>query len=155
MQAFFFHKEVASLGDLTTTNDALMTAPASITGTRGLVCTGYATLGAEFMHLAGATKGEIILGIRASDAQLLSGDVIDDGHAIAKFSRNGETRYISNYLIVATEEDGIGPNAVAWTNKSNPLIRAKGATMAAAVSAVMDAMARARAAAKARAKKGR
>ena len=151
MSAFFYHKGVTSIGDLTATNAALMSVPASITGTRPLVCTGYATLGAELLRLAGATKGEIIIGIRASDAQLLSGNVIDDGHAIAKFNRGGQDRYVSNHLIVDTEEDGIGPNAVAWTNKGNPLIRAKGPTMAEAVTAVMDAMANARAAAKARA----
>jgi hypothetical protein len=155
MSAFFYHRVVASIGDLTATNAALMSVPASITGTRPLVCTGYATLGAELLHLAGATKGEIILGFRASDAQLLSGKDIDAGHAIAKISRAGQTRYVSNHLVVATEEDGIGPDAVAWTNKDSPLIRAKGPTMAAAVTAVMDAMAEARAAARARSAKGK
>ncbi|MEN3305387.1 MAG: hypothetical protein V7603_1589 [Micromonosporaceae bacterium] len=48
------------------------------------------------------------------------------------------------------------PNAVAWTNKDNPLIRAEGPTMAEAVTAVVQAMADARAAANARAaKKGK
>jgi hypothetical protein len=155
MSAFFYHKVVASLGDLTATNAALMSVPASITGTRPLVCTGYATLGAELLSLAGATKGEIVIGIRASDAQLLSGNVIDDGHAIAKISRNGKAGYVSNDIVVDTEEAGIGRNAVAWTNRSNPLIRARGATMAAAVAAVLDAVARARAAARARAEKGK
>jgi hypothetical protein len=156
MSAFFFHRQVATIGDLTATNAALMSEPASITGTRPLVCTGYATLGVELLGLAGATKGKIIIAIRASDAQLLSGNILDDAHAIAKFNRGGQDRYVSNHLIVDSEEAGIGPNAVAWTNKDNPLIRAEGPTMAEAVTAVMQAMADARAAAKARAaKKGK
>ena len=93
----------------------------------------------------------MVIGIRASDAQLLSGNVIDDAHAIAKFNRGGQDRWVSNHRIVDTEDDGIGENAVAWTNKGNTLIRGKGPTMAKAVTAVMDAMADARAAAKARA----
>jgi hypothetical protein len=153
MAGFFAHKGVASVGDLTATNAALMSVPASITGTRPLVCTGYATLGAELLRLAGATKGEIILGIRASDAQLVSGDDVDAGHAIARFTRNGENRYVSNHFIVGSEEEGIGPGAVAWTNKDNPLIRAKGATMADAVTAMLKAMSEAKAAARARAAK--
>ena len=156
MEALFFHRDVVNVGDLTATNAALMSAPASITGTRSLVCTGYATIGADLLHLAGATKGKIIIAIRASDAQLLSGNVLDDAHAIAKVTRGGQDRYVSNHLIVDTEVAGIGPNAVAWTNKDNPLIRAEGPTMADAVTAVMRAMADARAAARARAaKKGK
>jgi hypothetical protein len=156
MSAFFFHKEVANIGDLTVTNAALMSEPVSITGTRPLVCTGYATLGVELLGLVGAAKDKFIIAIRASDAQLLSGNVLDDAHAIAKFNRGGQDWYVSNHLIVDTEEAGIGPNAVAWTNKDNPLIRAEGPTMAEAVAAVMQAMSDARAAAKARAaKKGK
>ena len=156
MEAFFFHRDVVNVGDLTATNAALMSAPASITGTRSLVCTGYATIGAELLHLAGATKGKIIIAIRASDAQLLSGNVLDDAHAIAKVTRGSQDKYVSNHLIVDTEDAGIGPSAVAWTNKDNPLIRAEGPTMADAVTAVMQAMAAARAVARARAaKKGR
>jgi hypothetical protein len=155
MSAFFYHKVVASIGDLTATNAALMSVPSSVTGTRPLVCTGYATLGAELLSLAGATKGEITIGFRASDAQLLSGNEIDAGHAIAKVSRGGQARYVSNHLVVGSEEDGIGPDAVAWTNRDNPLIRGKGPTMAAAVTAVMDALGDARAAARARAAKGK
>lgn len=156
MEAFFFHRDVVNVGDLTATNAALMSASASITGTRSLVCTGYATIGADLLHLAGATKGKIIIAIRASDAQLLAGNVLDDAHAIAKVTRGGQDRYVSNHLTVDTEDAGIGPNAVAWTNKDNPLIRAEGPTMAEAVTAVMQAMADARAAAKARAdKKGK
>jgi hypothetical protein len=155
MSAFFFHRDVVNVGDLTATNAALMSQPASITGTRALVCTGYATLGVELLGLAGATKGKIIIAIRASDAQLLSGDVLDDAHAIAKFTLDGQDRYVSNHLIVDTEEDGIGPDAVAWTHKEHPLIRAEGPAMAEAVTAVMQAMANARAAAKARAAKGK
>jgi hypothetical protein len=156
MSAFFYHKEVPTIGDLTATNPALMSEPVSITGTRPLVCTGYATLGAELLRLADATPRKFIVAIRASDAQLLSGNVLDDAHAIAKFTRGGQDRYVSNHLIVDTEEAGIGPDAVAWTNKNYPLIRAEGPTMADAVTAVMQAMAHARAAAKARAaKKGK
>jgi hypothetical protein len=153
MSAFFYHKVVAGIGELTATNTALMSVPSSITGTRPLVCTGYATLGAELLSLAGATRGEITIGFRASDTQLLSGDEIDAGHAIAKVSRGSQARYVSNHLVVGTEEDGIGPDAVAWTNKDNPLIRGKGPTMAAAVTAVMDALGDARAAARARSAK--
>ena len=77
-------------------------------------------------------------------------------HAIAKVTRGSQDKYVSNHLIVDTEDAGIGPNAVAWTNKDNPLIRAEGPTMADAVTAVMQAMAAARAVASARAaKKGK
>jgi hypothetical protein len=154
MQAFFFHKEVASIGELTRSNDALMAAPSSISGIRGLVCTGYATLGAEFMALAGATKGEFIVAFRASDDQLLTEGAIDSGHAIAKFSRNGQDRWVSNHLVVTSEDGGIGPDAVAWEHSDFPLIKAKGATLSAAADAIIGELAKARAAAKARKAKG-
>ena len=52
--AFFVHRGIASVADLNRTVADLFTAKASITGRRGLVCTGFATMGAEALERAGA-----------------------------------------------------------------------------------------------------
>ena len=46
--AFFVHRGIASVADLRLKFSDLFSAKASITGRRGLVCTGFATMGARF-----------------------------------------------------------------------------------------------------------
>jgi hypothetical protein len=129
-EAYFEHQGVSSRQDLNVANlEALFARPLSITGTRGLVCTGYAILGARLFELAGANIHSYIIGVRASDQQLVSGNDLDDAHALARVTRNGQTLFVSNDTIVFSQADGLGPDAVAWSNRANPIYTAAGATI--------------------------
>ena len=131
--AYFYHRGVANVHDLDVTEAEVFAQRPSITGTRGLVCTGFAVMGARLLTLAGGKLDAFIVGLRASDETLRSPGVLDDGHALARITRNGSTRFVSNQLIVATENAGIGPTAVAWTRPESRLFRGSGLTLKAAV----------------------
>jgi hypothetical protein len=135
--AFFFHKAVATAADLRVAVPDLLAQPASITGTKPLVCTVYASIGGQTLGLAGANTDAFIVGIRADDKTLRAGATLDDAHALCKVARNGKTVFVSNGEIVSTQEEGIGPEAVAWTNKTARLFVGRGKTM---IAAVDDAM---------------
>ncbi|HYM00648.1 MAG TPA: DUF4157 domain-containing protein, partial [Blastocatellia bacterium] len=66
--AYFYHRGVASMDDLRLTSvDEIYARKVSITGTRPLVCSGYALLGASLLGLAGATLVRFIVAVRATD----------------------------------------------------------------------------------------
>ena len=132
--AYFHHRVIVSLDDMNEKDVAdLYARDLSIFGTRPLVCTGYALLGAHLLKLAGASVSvqTFILGTRATDQDVLN-DSIEAGHALAVMTRQGKTFFVSNHLIVFTENDGIGPNAVAWGNKNAQLDKTSGKTIPAA-----------------------
>lgn len=132
--AFFEHSIVARMEDLAVANiDDIFARPPGAVGVRGLVCSGYALLGARLFELAGGRVERFILGVRASDEQLRAGNTLDDAHALAQIRRNGERFFVSNDSVVSREQDGIGPNAVAWTRPNNPIYIGRGNTLAVAV----------------------
>ena len=139
--AFFFHGEVATLADMNVVDvSELYTTKLSVFGVRRLVCTGYALLGAHLLVQAGASLREFVVAVRATNDDIAS-DKIDEGHALAHLTRGGKHFWVSNHLIVMSENDGIGPNAVAWTKKNAPLLKQSGATLQAANQALIDALA--------------
>jgi hypothetical protein len=136
-EAFFYHRIEDNLADLgALTLDQIFARDLSITGVRGIVCTGYALLGARLLSLAGGRVTRFVMAVRATDDQIRA-NRIDAGHALAEVSRNGSTMFVSNDLIVATEQDGIGPDAVAWHDKTAPLHTARGKTVVAAHAALI------------------
>jgi hypothetical protein len=139
--AFFFHGQVATLADMDVVDvSELYKTQLSVFGVRRLVCTGYALLGAHLMVEAGASLREFVVAVRATDTDIAA-NKIDEGHALAHLTRQGKHFWVSNHLIVMTENDGIGPNAVAWEKKDAPLHKHSGPTLKAANQALADALA--------------
>lgn len=133
-EAYFTHRVVANITDLNAASiDDLFAQPPGAVGVRGLVCSGYAMLGARLFELAGGRIEDFIVGVRASDAQLQNDMELDDAHALAQIRRRGQRFYVSNHLTVEREQDGIGPDAVAWSRPDNPIYIGRGASNAAAV----------------------
>ena len=102
--AFFVHRGIASVADLHLKVPDLFGAKASITGRRGLVCTGFATMGAEVLARAGATLDGFSVGIHASDDMVRNDKLEEQGHAIARMTRGGTAFCVSNQLIENDEE---------------------------------------------------
>jgi hypothetical protein len=135
-QAYFYHSIVASIDDMNVKDvSQLFARDLSITGLRPLVCSGYAMLGAHMLALAGAKLTKFISAVRATDDDILN-NTISEGHAVAELSRQGTPFFVSNHLIVFSEKDAIGPNAVAWTKPQDPLFKASGSSNAAALDAL-------------------
>jgi hypothetical protein len=126
MQAFFYHHVEDTFDDLNVTSVAdLYKRPLSIVGVRPLVCTGYALLGSHLLAKAGATLDTFIVAVRATRENIVTHN-IDAGHALARMKRKGKQFFVSNDLIVSTENEGIGPDAVAWRNSAAPLHKESG-----------------------------
>lgn len=139
-RAWFYHRIVANMDDLSEpTIESLFGRAASITGTRPLVCSGYALMGATLLRAAGARLRHYTMAVRATDQQIRS-NTIDTGHAIAVLRRNGATLIVSNDSIVDNDEDAIGPDAVAWAHSQATLHQANGASLAAAKRALEQAL---------------
>jgi hypothetical protein len=139
--AFFVHRGIASVADLRLKVTDLFSARASITGRRGLVCTGFATMGAEVLVRAGATLDGFSVGIHASDDMVRSDQLEEQGHAIARMSRGSKAFCVSNQVIVETKNALVGPGAISWGNQSNPLFVGDGRTMDAAVDKMLEKIA--------------
>jgi hypothetical protein len=135
--AFFVHRGIASVADLHLKVPDLFAAKASISGRRGLVCTGFATMGAEILIRAGATLDGFSVGIHASDDMVRNDELEEQGHAIARMTRGGKAFCVSNQTIELTKNALVGPGAIKWGNQSNPLFVGDGATMDAAVDKMM------------------
>jgi hypothetical protein len=137
--AYFYHRIITKLEDMAVTNVAeLYSRPLSITGSRPLVCSGYAILGARLLTLAGGNVTRFISAVRATDENIRA-NKIDDGHAIAEVTRGGKTFFVSNDSIFDTEERALD---VAWANPDAPLIQATGSTNAAALAALKALLAK-------------
>ncbi len=135
-QAYFYHRLVANIDDMNVKSVAdLYKRPLSIAGTRPLVCSGYAMVGAHLLVQAGAKLNRFINAVRATDEDIRN-NRIDEGHTIAILKRKGETFIVSNDLIVGKIKEGIGPDAVAWAKRNAPLYTGSGATNAASLKAL-------------------
>jgi hypothetical protein len=127
-QAYFYHRVVANIQDMSQKGVAdLYKRDLSIAGTRPLVCSGYAILGADLIGNAGAKVVRFTTAVRATNDDLVN-DAIDEGHAIVLLSRKGQQFFVSNDITVDKEQDAIGPDAVAWTKSTAPLHKATGST---------------------------
>lgn len=131
--AFFVHRGLAGEGDLRRTVDDLFQAKGSITGRRGLVCTGYATMGAEALARAGANLSGFSVGVHVDDDMVLNGRFDEQGHAIARMTRGGTALSVSNDVIVPTANALVGKGAIQWGDTTKLLIVGDGKTMDAAV----------------------
>jgi len=139
--AFFVHRGIASVADLRLKVSDLFSAKASITGRRGLVCTGFATMGAEVLARAGATLDGFSVGIHASDDMVRDDKLEEQGHAIARMTRGGKAFSVSNQVIVQVKNALVGPDAIKWGNQSNPLFVGDGRTMETAVDKMLEKVA--------------
>src|SRR5262249_30239751 len=82
--SFFYHRITDNLQELAgLTLDQIFSRDVSITGVRGIVCTGYALLGATLLGLAGGQTQGFIMAVRATDDQIRN-NKIDAGHALAR-----------------------------------------------------------------------
>jgi hypothetical protein len=150
-RAFFFHRGISSSEDLRGGDvQALYQRPLSITGTRPLVCTGYALLGARLFQAAGARLETYILGVRVGDEQLAETAELSDAHALARLRRKDQTLFISNDSVVFSQNDGFSPDALAWDNPNNPIFIGTGTTIDAAVDSMIQSVDKARPAARKR-----
>jgi len=135
-RAYFYHSIVASISDMKVKDvSQLFARDLSITGLRPLVCSGYALLGEHMLALAGARLTKFTSAVRATDDDVLN-NTISAGHAIAQMSRNGKQFFVSNYLIVFSENEAIGPDAVAWEKAKAPLFKASGSSNSEALAAL-------------------
>lgn len=139
--AFFVHRGIASVADLRLKVLDLFSAKASITGRRGLVCTGFATMGAEVLARAGATLDGFSVGIHASDDMVRDDKLEEQGHAIARMTRGGKAFSVSNQVIVQVKNALVGAGAIKWGNQSNPLFVGDGRTMETAVDKMLEKVA--------------
>ncbi|GAA3626422.1 hypothetical protein [Microlunatus ginsengisoli] len=131
--AFFVHRGIATEADLRRTVDDLFTGKAAITGRRGLVCTGYAVMGAEVLGKAGAKLTGFSVGVHVDDDMVRSGRFDEQGHAIARMTRGGTAFSVSNDVIVPTANALVGKGAISWGDTSKLMIVGDGKTMDAAV----------------------
>ena len=121
--AYFQHRIKVSLADLHISGITdVFALPTSITGTRSIVCGGYAQMGAALAARAGGTKITFTLAVRASQEQIQA-DELDDAHAIARVTRQSGTFFISNHLTTDTEAEAMDVN---WAHPTNPLHIATG-----------------------------
>lgn len=139
--AFFVHRGIASVADLQRSVADLFAAKTSITGRRGLVCTGFATMGAEALGRAGATLDAFKVGIHASDDMVRNDELEEQGHAIAQMTRGGTAFCVSNERILQTKDALEGKGAISWGNPKNRLFVGSGASMTAAVDKMLEKVA--------------
>lgn len=134
-QGYFYHRIVTNMEDMAATDVSdLYKHKLSIAGTRALVCSGYAILGADLFKLAGGTVTQFISAVRATDAQIRS-NAIDEGHALAQISRQGKTFFVSNQYTFDKEKDAMD---VAWAHPDAPMTKATGNTNNAALEALKE-----------------
>jgi hypothetical protein len=134
---YFIHRHEADPAVIAKkqTVGSLFARPTTVSGARLAVCSGFAILGKSLLEEAGARFKNYYLSLRASDSQIKYSLSFDDAHAIAHLARRDPTTkkssnlYVSNDDIVFNKDDGLGPAAVAWTNKANPIYEGRGKTI--------------------------
>lgn len=127
--AFFYHRHVDKFDDMNVSGvSELYTRPLSVFGLRPLVCTGHALLGSHLLQKANAAFVAFTVAVRAEDTDIVQ-NRISAGHALAKLRRKGQVFWVSNGIIVNSENDGIGPDAVAWEKSTAPLHKTSGSTI--------------------------
>ena len=135
---FFYHRGVASLQDMNQTGVAdLYKRNLSIAGTRPLVCSGYAILGAHLLEKAGAKVVRFTTAVLATDDDIVN-DTIADGHAIVLLSRNKEEFVVSNDSTYGTEKEAF--NSVWPTRKATEFHQATGKTNPDALKNLRDSL---------------
>ncbi len=125
------------------TLNSIFSRPTRLSGSRLLVCSGYAVLGRKVLQAAGARFKKYYIGIRASNQQVKCGDEYSDVHAIAYLTRPGpkatqnQNLYVSNDDIVQDKKSGLGPSAVTWDDKNNPIYEGSGRSIRSAVKSAL------------------
>ena len=135
--AYFYHRVLDSFKDLQVTSvSEFYKRDLTIFGTRPLVCTGYAMLGAHLLMRAGASLTNFRVVFHATDDDLRSGN-LNDGHAVTEMTRKGKTFWVSNHLIASTLKSALD---VAWHNPNAPVFQATAKDINAASDAVTAQM---------------
>lgn len=134
---FFIHRYEADPKNIAAKQDLslIFSRPLTISGARLAVCSDFAIIGHKLLELAGAKFQRYYIGVRASDEQIKKGSEYNDVHGLAylirkdPISKQALDMYVSNSSIVPTKNDGLGPGAVAWSHKNNPIYEGAGATI--------------------------
>lgn len=138
-RAYYYHRIVTTVEDMAVKDVAdLFTRDLSIAGTRPLVCSGYAILGAHLLTLAGGKVDKFITAVRATNEHIRT-DTIDSGHAVAVINRGGKKLFVSNDSIFDTEKEAFD---VAWGNPAAPMHQASGPTNNASLEALKKKLAK-------------
>ena len=138
-RAYYYHRIVTTIEDMNVKDVAdLFKRDLSIAGTRPLVCSGYAILGAHLLTLAGGKVDKFITAVRATDEHIRT-DSIDSGHAVAVINRGGKKLFVSNDSIFDTEKEAFD---VAWGNPAAPMHKASGPTNNASLEALKKDLAK-------------
>ena len=139
--AFFVHRGIASVADLHLKVPDLFGAKASITGRRGLVCTGFATMGAEALGPR-----------RRHPRRIQCGHPRQRRHGARRQARGAGACHrpddprrrpfcVSNQFIEKTKNALVGKGAIQWGNQANPLFVGDGKTMDDAVDKMLEKVA--------------
>ncbi len=137
--AYFYHRIVTTIEDMAVKDVSdLFKRDLSIAGTRPLVCSGYAILGAQLLTLAGGKVTRFISAVRATNEHIRN-DTIDSGHAVAEISRGGKKLFVSSDSIFDTEKEAFN---VAWGNPAAPKHEASGPTNNASLEALKQKLAK-------------
>jgi hypothetical protein len=134
-RAYFYHRVVVTPDDMRVTDvSQLYARKTSITGTRPLVCSGYAQLGAHLLTQAGGRVVTFVNGIRATPEELANNS-LSVGHSIAQVARRGQNLFVSNDSIDATLAEGM---SLLDTGEPNSrLFQARGRTQNESVDALI------------------
>lgn len=139
-RGYFYHRVITRVEDMAVKDVAdLYKRDLSIAGTRPLVCSGYAILGAHLLTLAGGKVSKFITGVRATDDDIRN-DRIAVGHAIVVITRKGKTLVVSNDSIYDSETKAF--ESVWGTAKTPPRYEASGPTNNAALDALRAQLAK-------------
>jgi hypothetical protein len=138
--AYFYHRGVVTVGDMRVTDvSQLYARKTSITGTRPLVCSGYAQLGAHLLTQAGGSVVTFVNGVRATPQQLAN-DSLSVGHSIAHVTRRGQNLFVSNDSIDATLAEGL--SLLDTGDPNSRLFQARGRTQNESVDALIRVLQR-------------
>ncbi|MGD8939247.1 MAG: hypothetical protein PVJ72_07700 [Gammaproteobacteria bacterium] len=127
--AYFEHRGLSNQADLLVDEFSdLFNRPIGIGGTRRLVCSGFARLGAQLLMDAGATLVEFQIRFHYTPEEVAA-QSFSDGHAVAKLTLGGTNIWVSNQSIFHSLNDAMD---VAWSNPGAPTTNGTGATLEAA-----------------------
>jgi len=128
-EAYFEHRGLNNQADLAVDEFSdLFNRPIGIGGTRLLVCSGFARLGAQLLMDAGATLVEYRIRFHYTPADVAA-QSFSDGHAVAVLSLGGTHLWVSNQSINHSQNQAMN---VAWTNPDAPTTEGVGSTLEAA-----------------------
>lgn len=129
--AYFEHRGLTNQADLQVDEFSdLFNRPIGIGGTRRLVCTGFARLGAQLLMDAGATLVRYRIRFHYTPAEVAA-QSFSDGHAVARLTLDGTDIWVSNQYIFHRLGQAMN---VAWSNPDDSAIDGTGSTLEAAIS---------------------